>query len=73
MHVCSAGDISPSDEGEVPVYSVALSPGGDSMFLQDVSLLCLNRCKPNLTRFAMLHSAMKLSCLRWLRRRAKNC
>ena len=25
VHVCSAGDVSPSDEGEVPVSSVALS------------------------------------------------
>ena len=55
MHVCSAGDISPSDEGEVPVSSVALSPGGDSMFLQDVSLLRLGRCKPNITWLAVLH------------------
>ena len=63
MPVRSAGDVSLSDEGKMPVSSVVFAQASSDtqwnpMFLQNVGLLCLSRYKPNTTRLAMLHSTM---------------
>ena len=52
--VCSAVNVSLSDKGEVPVYSVSfqrlcLTTSGHPTLLQDVGLLCLGCCEPNIT------------------------